>query len=82
MNVAIYYGSFDPFHENHNKLIQHVLNNYNVNSVIIVPNYGGSSKGKQYEDIDHRLQMIHLRTNGLIIELSNITQLDTQLHPV
>ena len=37
MRIAIYGGSFNPMHIGHEKIVDYVLNNLNMDKIIIIP---------------------------------------------
>ncbi len=37
MKIALYLGSFNPFHNGHLKVIQQALNDFKIDKVVIVP---------------------------------------------
>lgn len=70
--AAIYFGSFDPMHENHFLLAQRTIQNQHLDYLFFVPNTPNALKGKVYTDIQHRINMISLKIGqNKVIKLSS-----------
>ena len=71
MKIALYLGSFNPFHRGHFKVIQYALNYFHMDKVIIVPTMQNPWKNEKVLDIDKRIK---------IIEISILSNYDDFLH--
>ena len=69
MKIALYLGSFNPFHNGHLEVVKTALNDFKMDKVIIVPTMQNSWKNKKVLDIDKRVLII---INSLIKERKNI----------
>lgn len=58
MKIALYLGSFNPFHNGHLKVIETALYDFKIDKVVIVPTMQNPSKKEKALDIDKRLQII------------------------
>ena len=58
MKTAIYLGSFNPFHNDHLKLIRMALDDFGMEKVIIVPTMQNPWKKDKVLDIDKRIDII------------------------
>jgi nicotinic acid mononucleotide adenylyltransferase len=75
-NAGIYFGSFDPIHENHFKLANRTMETQKLDYLFWVPNTPNTLKGKTYLEMEHRVNMISLKIGkNNIIKLPNITTL-------
>lgn len=57
MKIALYLGSFNPFHNGHLKVIQQALKNFKMDKVIIVPTMQNPWKKSEVIDIDKRIEI-------------------------
>lgn len=57
MRIAIYGGSFNPMHIGHEKIVDYVLNNLNMDKVIIIPVGIPSHRENNLEQSDTRLKI-------------------------
>ena len=57
MRIAIYGGSFNPMHIGHEKIVDYVLNNLNMNKIIIIPVGIPSHRENNLEQSDTRLKI-------------------------
>lgn len=64
MKIALYLGSFNPFHNGHLKVIQQALKNFKMDKVIIVPTMQNPWKKKKVLDIDKRIKIIDISVNS------------------
>ena len=64
MKIALYLGSFNPFHNGHLKVIQQALNDFKMDKVVIVPTIQNPWKKKKVLDIDKRIKMIDISVNS------------------
>ena len=58
MKIALYLGSFNPFHKGHLDVIRTALNDFKMNGVIIVPTMQNPWKKEKVLDIDKRIEII------------------------
>ncbi|MDR1662815.1 MAG: nicotinate (nicotinamide) nucleotide adenylyltransferase [Endomicrobium sp.] len=64
--IAIFGGSFDPVHRSHIQLVKFVLElSCNFKKVIFVIAYTSPHKSKQYANVDDRIAMLKIATEGL-----------------
>ena len=64
MKIALYLGSFNPFHNGHLKVIQQALNDFKIDKVVIVPTMQNPWKNKKVLDIDKRIKIIDISVNS------------------
>lgn len=58
MKIALYLGSFNPFHNGHFKCIETALSDFEMDKVIIVPTMQNPWKEEKVLDIDKRINII------------------------
>ena len=58
MKIALYLGSFNPFHKGHIEVIKTALCDFNMDKVIIVPTMQNPWKKEKVLDINKRKQLI------------------------
>jgi nicotinate-nucleotide adenylyltransferase len=58
MKIALYLGSFNPFHNGHLEVVETALNDFKMDKVIIVPTMQNPWKEEKVLDIDERLYII------------------------
>jgi nicotinate-nucleotide adenylyltransferase len=58
MNVAIFGGSFDPFHIGHEKIVDIVLRNVKLDKLFIIPTYLNPFKNAFHINANTRLELI------------------------
>jgi len=58
MKIALYLGSFNPFHNGHLECIKTALNDFKMDEVIIVPTMQNPWKKEKVLDIDKRVEII------------------------
>ena len=58
MKIALYLGSFNPFHNGHLEVIKTALNDFKMDKVIIVPTMQNPWKKEKVLDIDKRINII------------------------
>jgi nicotinate-nucleotide adenylyltransferase len=63
--IAIFGGSFDPVHKSHIQLVEFALEYCKFKKVIFVIAYTPPHKSKQYANINDRIAMLELATEGL-----------------
>ena len=59
MKIAIYLGSFNPFHNGYLEVVKTALNDFKMDKVIIVPTMQNPWKEEKVLDIDKRIGIIH-----------------------
>ena len=64
MKIALYLGSFNPFHNGHLKVIQQALKDFKMDKVVIVPTMQNPCKKKKVLDIDKRIKIIDISVNS------------------
>ena len=57
MRIAIYGGSFNPMHIGHEKIVDYVLNNLNIDKIIIIPVGIPSHRENNLEQSNTRLKI-------------------------
>ena len=75
MNIAIYGGSFDPFHLAHEKIIDICLNKLDIENLFIVPTFLNPFKDSSFLDASTRLDLI----NELYKDNKNINIIDYEV---
>lgn len=58
MDVAIFGGSFDPFHIGHEKIVSLALNELKISKLFIVPTYLNPFKNSSFLNANTRLELI------------------------
>ena len=58
MKIALYLGSFNPFHNGHLECVKSALNDFEMDKVIIVPTMQNPWKEEKVLDIDKRVLII------------------------
>ena len=58
MKIALYLGSFNPFHNGHLEVVKSALNDFKMDKVIIVPTMQNPWKKEKVLDIDKRFDII------------------------
>ena len=58
MKIALYLGSFNPFHNGHLEVVKTALNDFKMDKVIIVPTMQNPWKEEKVLDIDKRINII------------------------
>lgn len=64
MKIALYLGSFNPFHNGHLKVIKQALKDFKMDKVVIVPTMQNPWKKKKVLDIDKRIKIIDISINS------------------
>jgi len=61
VNVAVFGGGFDPFHNGHMQIVQAVLSNatYNIDEFYLVPSYDPPHKEPHIASFNNRLNMLN-----------------------
>ena len=69
MKIALYLGSFNPFHNGHLEAIKTALKDFKMDRVIIVPTMQNPWKKEKVLDIDKRIDIINkfLNSSNIII---------------
>ena len=63
--IALFGGSFDPFHTDHLQIIKTCKNKLNFDQVWIIPNFKNPFKRDKQTTVQHCLAMINLGIKGL-----------------
>lgn len=58
MKIALYLGSFNPFHNGHLECVKSALNDFKMDKVIIVPTMQNPWKKEKVLDFDKRINII------------------------
>ena len=58
MKIALYLGSFNPFHNGHLECVKTALNDFKMDKVIIVPTMQNRLNKEKLIDFDHRYNII------------------------
>jgi len=58
MKIALYLGSFNPFHNGHLEVVKTALNDFKMDKVVIVPTMQNPWKKEKVLDIDKRIEII------------------------
>ena len=58
MKIALYLGSFNPFHNGHLEVVKTALNDFKMDKVIIIPTMQNPWKEEKVLDIDKRIKII------------------------
>ena len=64
MKIALYLGSFNPFHNGHLEVVRTALKDFKMDKVIIVPTMQNSWKKEKVLDIDKRIEIINIFVNS------------------
>ena len=73
MRVAIFGGTFDPFHHAHHSVISAALDSNLIDKVLVVPAGDPWQKGSVVASPSDRLEMARLATDGMAgVEVSDI----------
>ncbi|CAE8605986.1 unnamed protein product [Polarella glacialis] len=64
--VGIYFGTFDPFHENHFRLVLCALRHCGVRKVLLVPNQGGNPYKPCCSTLEERKSGIEARLEAAV----------------
>ena len=59
MKIALYLGSFNPFHNGHLECIKIALNDFKMDKVVIVPSMQNPWKEEKVLDINKRINIIY-----------------------
>lgn len=59
MKIALYLGSFNPFHNGHLEVVKTALNDFKMDEVFIVPTMQNPWKEEKVLDIDKRIDIIY-----------------------
>ena len=58
MKIALYLGSFNPFHNGHLEVVKTALTDFKMDGVIVVPTMQNPWKKEKVLDIDKRIEII------------------------
>ena len=64
MKIALYLGSFNPFHNGHLEVVKTALNDFKMDKVVIVPTMQNPWKEEKVLDIDKRIEIINIFVNS------------------
>ena len=64
MKIALYLGSFNPFHNGHLEVVKTALNDFKMDKVIIVPTMQNPWKEEKVLDIDKRIEITNISVNS------------------
>ena len=64
MKIALYLGSFNPFHNGHLEVVKTALNDFKMDRVIIVPTMQNPWKEEKVLDINKRIEIINVSVNS------------------
>ena len=84
MKIAIYLGSFNPFHNGHLEVVKTALNNFKMDKIVIVPSMQNPWKKEKALNIDSRIVIIEKSLlNNFWIELYRleISDIEKELIP-
>ncbi len=73
MKIALFLGSFNPFHNGHLECIKKALNDFKMDKVIIVPTMQNPWKEEKVLDIDKRAKIIYNSIYG-VFSTTNIDE--------
>lgn len=68
MKIALYLGSFNPFHNGHLECIKCAINDFKMDKVIIVPTMQNPWKKEKVLDINKRIDIIRNSIRHYILE--------------
>ena len=63
MKLCVFQGTFNPIHNAHIKMAEHVLKNFDFDKIIFIPAFKPPHKDYNQSITPHRLQMVKLITN-------------------
>ena len=73
MKLCVFQGTFNPIHNGHIKMAEHVLLNYNFDKILFIPAYKPPHKNYDKALTRHRLEMVKLAAkNNPKFEVSDI----------
>ena len=87
MKIALYLGSFNPFHNGHLEVIKTALEDFKMDKVVIVPTMQNPWKKEKVLDIDKRIDIIRDSILYYILEAVDtichisISQIEKNLTP-
>ena len=65
MKIALYLGSFNPFHNGHLEVVKTAINDFKMDKVVIVPTMQNPWKEEKVLDIDKRVHIIYNSLYGI-----------------
>ena len=74
MKIALFGGSFDPFHEGHEHVLLSALKERHYNEILIIPNYQSPHKNKSKYSLEHRLETLEKKLPNLEKKIQQIQQ--------
>lgn len=73
MKICIYSGTFNPVHKAHIELVEGVLDEFEFDKIIIIPNNIPPHKnGEDIASAEHRINMLRLAFNDPRVEISDL----------
>lgn len=73
MKICVYSGTFNPVHKAHVELVEGILEEFDFDKIIIIPNNIPPHKnGEDIASAQHRIKMLHLAFDDPRIEISDI----------
>ena len=82
MKIALYLGSFNPFHNGHLSVVKTALNDFKMDKVIIVPSMQNPWKKEKALDINKRIDIIlKYLDNTKLINYIYIENIEEKLIP-
>lgn len=73
MKLCVFQGTFNPIHNGHIKMAEHVLANYDFDKLLIIPAFKPPHKDYDEALTPHRLQMAELAVKNISkLEISDI----------
>jgi nicotinate-nucleotide adenylyltransferase len=60
MDIAIFGGSFDPFHIGHEKIVKIILQTLNIDKLFIIPTFLNPFKNNSHLDANIRLELLNI----------------------
>jgi nicotinate-nucleotide adenylyltransferase len=62
MKLCVFQGTFNPIHNGHIKMAEHVLNNFDFDRILFIPAFRPPHKDYDESLTPHRLEMVKLAT--------------------
>ena len=81
MKIALYLGSFNPFHNGHLNAIETAINDFGMDEVVIVPTMQNPWKKEKVHDMDERVDIIWYSLPSEILIYSVIETIEEKLIP-
>lgn len=81
MKIALYLGSFNPFHNGHLNAIETAINDFGMDEVVIVPTMQNPWKKEKVHNMDERVDIIWYSLPSEILIYSVIETIEEKLIP-